>query len=439
MEKERELVVNEVMGLKNGPVLLRMPMEICARCGTCAQVCPVYNGKTDFRYNPTLRTDRLRSLYKRYATISGKLFGGWVGGREYQCGEIQEWVDPFYECTGCRRCAVFCPMGIDHSVVTRKARSIIHKFGLTPQRLLKVTEISLRTGNTDGASPEALLDAIQFLEREMKEETNLDIPIPTDKVGAEVFLVPPSGDVLVNPDAIMGIAKIFYILGINWTMSSRMFDGANYGFFIGDDTAMKAQNLNYINEAKRLQCKVLMVGECGHAHRVMKFIMEKQNWWGKLPFQVESAIQFTASLIRQGKIKLDPSQNPQPVTYHDPCNFARSCGIIEEPRIILKAACQDFREMTPRGAENWCCGGGGGLSAMDTIQEFRMTVSGKKKLEQIRATGAKYVAAACSNCKRQLTQLMEYHKEDVVIGGLHDLVSRAIVLPGFAARQPAQA
>lgn len=428
-QKERDTVLTEIIGLKKAPAPLRLPLEICARCGTCAEVCPVYNGKPEPRYNPLLRSDRIRSLYKSHATLSGKLLGRLVGAREYQDGEIQEWAETFYECTGCRRCAVFCPMGIDHSVMTRKARSIVHKLGLTPKRLLTVTEISLRTGNTDGASPEAFLDVIEFLKGEMKEETNLDIPIPTDNVGAEVFFVPPSGDVLVNPDAIMGIAKIFYALGMDWSMSSRMFDGANYGLFTGDDAAMKAQNLNYINEAKNLKCKVLMMGECGHAHRVMKFIMEKQTWWGKLPFEIINVMEFTAEVIRRGKIRLDPSRNPQPVTYHDPCNFARSCGIIEEPRIILKAACQDFREMTPNGAENWCCGGGAGLSAMDTIRDFRMTVSGKKKLDQIRATGAKFVAAACSNCKRQLTQLMEFHKEEVVVGGVHDFVSRAIVLP----------
>ena len=72
---------------------------------------------------------------------------------------------------------------------------------------------------------------------------------------------------------------------------------------------------------------------------------------------------------------------------------------------------------------------------MDTIHEFRMTVTGKKKMEQIRATGAKYVAAACSNCKRQLTQLMEYHKEDIAVGGVHDMLSRAILINGKAAQR----
>ena len=427
-QNERDTVLAEVVGLKKGPVSLRMSMEICARCGTCAKVCPVYNGKSEARYHPILRADRIRSLYKRYATFSGRLFGGWGGTRDYQPGEIAEWAETFYECTGCRRCAVYCPMGIDHSMMTRKARAIVNKLGLTPKRLLTVIDISLRTGNTDGASPEAFLDIIEFLKSEMKEETGLDIPIPVDKEGAEIFFVPPSGDVLVNPDAIMGIAKVFYAMGIDWTMSSKMFDGANYGLFTGDDAAMKADNLNYINEAKRLKSKVMMMGECGHAHRVMKFMMEKQGWWGKLPFEITNVMQFTADVISKGKIKLDPSKNPQPVTYHDPCNFARSCGIIEEPRIILRAACQDFRDMTPHGAENWCCGGGAGLSAMDSILDFRMTVSGKKKVEQVRATGAEFLAAACSNCKRHLTQLMEHHKMDVVVGGVHDLVSRAIVL-----------
>ena len=65
---------------------------------------------------------------------------------------------------------------------------------------------------------------------------------------------------------------------------------------------------------------------------------------------------------------------------------------------------------------------------MDEIHDFRMNVSGKMKLKQIDETGAKFVAAPCSNCKRQLLQLMEYHQRDVVIGGVHDLVYNAIVM-----------
>jgi Fe-S oxidoreductase len=146
-------------------------------------------------------------------------------------------------------------------------------------------------------------------------------------------------------------------------------------------------------------------------------------------------MEWTAELVQQGKFQFDKTKNPDPVTYHDPCNFAKSCNIIEAPRTILRACCADFREMTPHGAENWCCGGGGGLSAMNEIKEFRMTVSGLKKRDQIRATGATYVAAACSNCKRQLGQLMEHHRDRVAVGGVHDMLSRAILVDGKAANR----
>jgi Fe-S oxidoreductase len=281
------------------------------------------------------------------------------------------------------------------------------------------------------------MSAIEFLEEEMRDEHGIDIKIPVDVEGAEYFYVPPSGDVLVNPEATTGLAKVFHVLGMadKWTMSSKCFDGANYGLFTGNDADMKADNKPYVEEAKKLGVKVMLMGECGHAYRIMKMMMEPGKWWGDLPFEIMNCMQWTADHIKNNRLRFDKSRNPQPVTYHDPCNFGRSCGITEEPRAILEASCADFREMYPNRGENWCCGGGGGLSAMDDIKEFRMNVAGTKKMEQIRATGAKYVAAACSNCKRQLMQLMEYHKEDIAVGGVHDMLSRAILIEGKAAER----
>ena len=423
----RKAVTDACRSIANGPRVLSLYMEICARCGTCADQCPVYRGDPTELRNPVIRSNLIRSVFKKYETTSGRVFGSLAGGEDFD-GDMEKWVDAFYECTGCRRCATYCPMTIDNSVLTRKGRAIADTLGYTPERLLKVIEISLETGNTDGASQVAFFESVKFLEEEIKDDCGIDVKIPYDVAGAEIFFVPPSGDLLVNPEAVMGIAKVFHKLGKSWTLSSKAFDGANYGLFTGDDKSMKEDNKLYIEEAKRLGCKTLMMGECGHAHRIMKFIMEKAGWWGQLPFNITNVLQFTAANVQDGAIPLDKSRNPDPVTYHDPCNFGRSCGITEEPRIIMKAACADFREMTPNREHNWCCGGGGGLSAMDDIMEFRMNVSGAMKLRQIDETGAKFVAAPCSNCKRQLMQLMEYHKRDVVIGGVHDMVFNAIIM-----------
>ena len=436
---DKKKVVDSIKSMKNGPLPMRIYMETCIKCGTCAEVCPVYYGSNEKKLNPAERSDLIRRVYKKHCTTSGKVLGSIVGAMDFNPGDIDKWAAEFYECTACRRCAIYCPMNIDNSVLTRKGRAIVHSVGKTPPTLVKVMEVSLKTGNTDNAPPIALTEAAKFMEEEMLEETGIPVKIPVDVVGADIFLVPPSGDVLVNPESMMGIAKVFHVLGANWTLSSKAFDGANYGLFTGDDAIMKDDNKLYVEEAKKLGVNTLMMGECGHAHRIMKFMMEKQNWWGKLPFEITNILQYSAYHVLQGNLKFDPSLVPEPVTYHDPCNFGRSCGIVEEPRIIMKAACADFREMYPNRGENWCCGGGGGLSAMDTIKDFRMNVTGKKKVEQVKATGAKYVASPCSNCKRQFNQLMEYHNLDVGTGGLHDLVNRSIVLEKSREVEPVSA
>jgi Fe-S oxidoreductase len=434
---KREQVVESIDAIKDGPRALRMYMEICVKCGTCASVCPVYYGKSEKRYNPAERTDLIRRIYRKHNTLGGRLFGRFAGADDFNEADLDNWQKVFYECTGCRRCAMFCPFGIDHSVVTRKGRAILDKLGMTPETMARVVQISLETGNTDGAGEAAFRAAIDFLEEEMKDEHGIDIKIPIDAKGAEYFYVPPSGDVLVNPEATMGVAKVFHVLGMadKWTMSSKCFDGANYGLFTGNDGDMKTDNKLYVDEARELGTKVMLMGECGHAYRIMKMMMEKTGWWGKLPFEIINCMEWTADHIKGGRLKFDKAKNQQPVTYHDPCNFGRSCGITEEPRVILEASCADFREMHPNRGDNWCCGGGGGLSAMDDILEFRMEISGKKKLEQIRETGAQYVSTACSNCKRQLTQLLEHHEEQIEVGGVHDMLSRAILVNGKAAER----
>jgi len=140
--------------------------------------------------------------------------------------------------------------------------------------------------------------------------------------------------------------------------------------FTGNDAHMKATNKACVDEAKRLGVKVLLMGECGHAHRVMKRMMESSKWWGDLPFQVINCMEWTAEQIRAGKLQFDKSKNPRVRHVPRPLQFRESCNIIEAPRVILRAACTEVREMTPHGAENWCCGGGGGLAAMNEILEF---------------------------------------------------------------------
>ena len=87
----KEKVVGAVKAIKNGPRAGRMYMEMCAKCGTCASVCPVYYGKSDKRYNPVERTGLIRRIYRKYCTISGRLFGKFADAEDFNPDDLPQW------------------------------------------------------------------------------------------------------------------------------------------------------------------------------------------------------------------------------------------------------------------------------------------------------------------------------------------------------------
>ena len=157
-------VVDAIKAIKKGPRAMKMYMDMCAKCGTCATACPVYAGKNEKRYNPAERTDVIRRIYRKHCTLSGRLLGALAGAEDFDPADLDEWEKIFYECTGCRRCATFCPFGIDHSVITRKGRAILDQIGRTPKTMQKVVAVSLETGNTDGANEAAFRAAPFFFD-----------------------------------------------------------------------------------------------------------------------------------------------------------------------------------------------------------------------------------------------------------------------------------
>jgi Fe-S oxidoreductase len=51
-------------------------------------------------------------------------------------------------------------------------------------------------------------------------------------------------------------------------------------------------------------------------------------------------MEYTHDALKRGKLKLDRERDRGAVTYHDPCNIARSGWIVEQPREILRLICR---------------------------------------------------------------------------------------------------
>ncbi|MEG0418267.1 MAG: (Fe-S)-binding protein [Gordonibacter sp.] len=448
-EEEDEFVRKFLAGLeklfqdanKNALQPLKLTMEFCAKCNTCSEACHIYQGSNgDEIYRPSYRADVLRRMYKKYFTPSGKLLGGIVGADvEVNWESIARLGELAYRCNLCRRCAQTCPMGLDNGLVAREIRKLFsQELGIAPTPVhAKGTELQLKVGSTTGLTRLALLDTIEFIEEDIEERTGRKIKFPIDKQGADVLLLHNAGEFIAWPENPAAFAILLDEAGVDWTLSSELmgYDGVNYGAWY-DDVQTKKIALAQFEVAKKLGVRRIMVGECGHAHKAIAVSADRMAASeDRVP--VESFLPMMADLVKTGKLKFDPKKNDFPVTLHDPCNVVRQMGIVQPQRDILKVIAPQFREMTPHGVDNFCCGGGSGFAIMNSYNfgDFRDKVSARKKFEQIiNAFGdefsnpnvVKYVCAPCSNCKGTIRDLLKVYKTtatyNVQYGGLVDLM-----------------
>lgn len=401
--------------------------KTCAKCGRCAASCQVYQASNDLRDIPSHRTQLLLDVYRQYFANGGQFNSQALRHESLSDERIDEMIESFYHCNACRRCTLECPMGIDHGLMTHLGRYILSESGIAPKGLAVSVREQLEgaTANTSAIPLPALLDNLEFMQDELLEMTGKKVTFPVDQAGAEYIFFPAVSDYLMEADTLMGNAAALQAAGVSWTIGSKYYDGINYGLFY-DDWILERVIQKLVDEAHRLQAKKILIGECGHAARSARQFVPAFANGRALP--VVSILELTSQAAREGKIRLQKGKVTERITYHDPCNIARSGWILDQPRHLLRSFAENFVEMQPHGRENYCCGGGGGLVSLDEMHDFRMQVSGKAKAEQIRATGAQIVASPCANCKKQLRELMDYYKLPVQIVGVHDLVLRAIEL-----------
>jgi [DsrC]-trisulfide reductase subunit K len=396
---------------------MRLYLETCSRCGVCVEACHVYASMGQVKNISAYRHEIVRRIYKKYFKSRGKFWPSVGEAKELSEMALEELYEAAYTCTGCRRCMVYCPHGIDTQMLMSIAKLLLVGAEAEPEILTMLADTSIEKGRSLDLFKENFLTGIKNLEKEAVKKWKIDAgetAIPVDVNGANLLYV-----ALAGAHSIIPAAAIFNAAKEHWTLS--FFEAVNFGAFVGDPTRTKLIMDRIINEAKRLEVKEVCICECGTAYRVMK------QMEGKLPFKVSSITEVHARYLREGRIKVNKTTFKDPVTYHDPCQIARNAGVIDEPRYILRHLTDDFRDMTPDVRYNWCCGGGGGLVALgDENLDFRMK-SARVKVDQINETGAKILATACENCHTQLSNLNDHYKMGVDVRFLSSMIADALV------------
>jgi len=431
----------------------RLFMDICVRCGACADKCHFFIGSGDPKNMPVLRAELLRSVYRNDFTTAGKILGRFAGGRELTVNVLKEWFYYFYQCTECRRCSVFCPYGIDTAEITMMGRELLHELGCGINWAMEPVAKCFMTGNHLGVQPHTFKDTMEFFADDAEEITGVKLDLPINKKGAEILFVTPSGDYFADPGTYtcMGYLMLFHELGLDYTWSTYASEGGNFGLFTSHEM-IKRLNAKIYAEAKRLGVKWILGGECGHMWRVIHQYMDTMN--GPADFLEEPVspitgtkfenakstkmvhiMEFTADLIKHNKLKLDPSRNDKlRVTFHDSCNPARAMGILEEPRYVIKSVCNNFYEMPENTIreKTFCCGGGAGLGT-DENMEMRLR-GGLPRGNAVKFVQEKHevnrLACMCAIDRATLIPLCEYWAPGVEVTGIHEMVANALIMEG---------
>ena len=434
-------------------------MDACVHCGACSDKCHYFIGSGDPKNMPVARQDLMRSVYRRYFTLPGKIFPKLVGARDLTREVLDEWYSYFHQCAECRLCSVFCPYGIDTAEITMAAREILDSVGYGQKYSNEIIGKVHKIGNNLGLPGPALADTLEGLEEDVKDACGFDVRFPLDVKGAEVLLITPSADFFAEPhiDSLIGYGKVFHAAGISWTVSSMASEAGNFGMFIGNYEQLRKIALRVREAALELGVKRIVVGECGHAWRVA------YSFWNTLtgigagaddPYAIQLQSQLdhsykqpmhicelTWDLIERKVITLDPEHNDKyVVTFHDSCNVARGSnmgdffgGQFEIPRNIIRAAANHFVEMADGTTreQTFCCGGGGGLLTDDLLDlRVKGSLPRMEALQQVADEhGVNFMACICAICKAQFTKVLPYYGFDRrMVGGVHQLVSNAIRL-----------
>ncbi len=363
----------------------------CLACGLCSQACPASG---------------LEGMDPRKFVRMAML-----GMDEALAHTPWAWM-----CTMCRRCTHVCPMHIDIPqlvYLSRRDRPESEK----PSGIVRSCKMALTNPGHSamGARSEDVREVVEEVLEEVKEEFPdfADMDVSFDRKGAYFYMNQNSREPVHEPEEMAPLWKILHRAGADWTYGSRGWAAENFCIFSGDEKAWRSILEEKVAAVEELGCKVWLNTECGHSFFAVKAGLEKFG----IPhsFRLESLVSWYARWIREGKLSVSADWNTQKMkfTVQDPCQLVRKTlgdPVAEDLRFVVKSVVgeENFVDMHPNRSNNYCCGGGGGFLQASAYAEQRRQY-GKRKFDQIMATGADICATPCHNCHSQIHDIGEHY------------------------------
>ena len=385
-----------------------LDLYACTECGRCEEQCPA--DMTGKPLSPKrLIHDAKVDLFDQAAAVLAKDDES-VEPLLRENSPITD--DVLWSCTSCRACEDICPVNIQHLDILLEARKY--------QVLM------------ESSFPPEMQETFNNLENQFNPwgfgsdtranwANDLDVPLMTDNPQADIlYYVGCAASFDDRGKKIArAMARVLNRAGVNFAiLGEEERCNGDVARRAGNEylaQTMIAENVEILNQYRP---KKILTG-CPHCYNTIK--NEYPQFGARYPVVHHS--EFLLDLLKQGRLKTNG--NPiEPLTFHDSCYLGRWNGIFEAPRDLLLMATKGQRlvEMNRSADKGLCCGAGGARMFMEETIGKRIN---HERAQEVIATGANQVAAACPFCITMLTDGIRDNNGNAEVKDIAEILDEA--------------
>jgi Fe-S oxidoreductase len=324
----------------------------CSRCGFCQAVCPVYGSTLRPGLNARGKMLLLKEVMDGHLELNDQL------------GES------LFQCTTCASCFENCPSGVEVPEIIKQARKDMVNVGSCHPAFEGMHKVLQKHTNIYAE------DEPEDFERERNQKAEY------------VYFIGCVGSYREDEPTLETLdlldrLKVDYTL-IDEVCCSGVLEDVGYG--INPDLARKNMDLVLDTGAKTI------ITGCPYCFRTFN----NKSQYGEMKEKGVKVVHITQFLQDfDFSVRTDKR-----VTYHDPCDLGRHCGIYDEPRNTIRKIAPDFVEMPDNRESALCCGAGGGVRGAFAKNSIAMA---RRRLEQAEEVGAEIVLTECNSCVHNLS------------------------------------